>query len=61
MATYAKPDAKDDAKFADRETMPYFWAWQNFRKPEERVVGFSYAFLGVRLECSQCHNHPFDQ
>ena len=28
-------------------------------KPENLAAGTSRAFLGVRLECAQCHNHPF--
>ena len=29
-------------------------------KPEELATGTSRAFLGVRLDCAQCHDHPFD-
>ncbi len=28
-------------------------------KPEELAAGTARLFLGVRLECAQCHNHPF--
>jgi hypothetical protein len=28
-------------------------------KPEEVAAATSRLFLGVRLECAQCHNHPF--
>lgn len=28
-------------------------------KPENLAAGTARAFLGVRLECAQCHNHPF--
>jgi hypothetical protein len=28
-------------------------------KPENLAAGVSRVFLGVRLECAQCHNHPF--
>ncbi|MCA9022505.1 MAG: DUF1549 domain-containing protein [Planctomycetaceae bacterium] len=29
-------------------------------KPESLAAGTSRAFLGVRIECAQCHDHPFD-
>ncbi|HKB41027.1 MAG TPA: DUF1549 domain-containing protein, partial [Gemmataceae bacterium] len=28
-------------------------------KPDELVAATSRLFLGIRLECAQCHNHPF--
>ena len=51
-----------ESNFAeDRETMPHYWARRNFRQPEERVIGFAYTFMGIRIQCAQCHKHPFDQ
>ena len=36
--------------------MPYFWSGGRFSPPQ--TLRFSYAFLGVRLECAGCHKHP---
>ena len=49
------------ADFAARPNMPYFWQRNNLRKPEEKALAFAHTFLGVRIECAQCHKHPFDQ
>jgi hypothetical protein len=59
MGSYMKQDHPAD--FAARETMPYYLSRRNVLKPEEKALSFSYAVLGVRLECAQCHKHPFDQ
>ncbi len=29
-------------------------------KPENLAAGTARTFLGIRIECAQCHNHPFD-
>lgn len=47
--------------FADRKSMPYFWARRNLRQPEEKALAFAYSFMGIRIQCAQCHKHPFDQ
>jgi len=31
------------------------------RYPEEPIVKVSRAFLGIRLDCARCHDHPFDR
>uniref|UniRef100_A0A7C4QRB7 DUF1549 domain-containing protein n=1 Tax=Schlesneria paludicola TaxID=360056 RepID=A0A7C4QRB7_9PLAN len=31
------------------------------RYPDEPVVKVSRAFLGIRLDCARCHDHPFDR
>ena len=59
MSVMYKGDAKET--FAERPTMPYYWARNNYRQPEERAIGMAYTFLGIRIQCAQCHKHPFDQ
>lgn len=51
-----------DTKYADRPTLDLYWRRQNANVPiEQWGEKAAAAFLGVRLECAQCHKHPFDR
>src|SRR5207248_2687039 len=50
-----------DKHYADRDGLTYFWGRQNFNTPQERALGFAYTFMGLRIQCAECHKHPFDQ
>jgi hypothetical protein len=58
---FSTADGVDRKNPAERDTMPYFWAKQNVRMADDAALAFSHTFLGVRLQCAQCHKHPFDQ
>lgn len=59
MGSYYRRD--NPADFADRPNLPWFWQRRNVQKPEEKSLAFAHTFLGVRIECAECHKHPFDQ
>jgi hypothetical protein len=43
----------------ERSVVAFYQANEN--KPENLAATVSRLFLGVKLECAQCHNHPFNQ
>ncbi len=50
--------------YALRATLDLFWArrmGEEFFPVEQMAELTTAAFLGVRLECAQCHKHPFDR
>lgn len=47
------------ADFAQRKSMPHYWTRRSMRQPDQAAEAFAHNFLGVRLQCAQCHKHPF--
>ncbi|MDV6030538.1 MAG: DUF1553 domain-containing protein [Phycisphaera sp. RhM] len=57
VSAYFRDDSPAD--FAERETMPHYWTRRSMEKPEDAAQAFAQNFLGLRLQCAQCHKHPF--
>jgi len=54
----AKPGATD---YSEKKTLDLFWRRQQQVPIEQWGEKVAAAFLGVRLECAQCHKHPTDR
>ncbi len=50
-----------DTTYADRPSLDLFWRRQQAVPIDQWGEKTAAAFLGVRLECAQCHKHPFDR
>ena len=59
MSAYFRSENPVD--FAARETMPYYWTRRQLGSSSGKALAFAYSFLGVSLQCAECHKHPYDQ
>lgn len=59
MGTYFR--TKGGVDFAERPTMPHYWMRKTLGSSDGKALAFAHSFLGVSLQCAQCHKHPYDQ
>lgn len=50
-----------DTDYANRESLDLFWRRQQNIPIEQWGEKTAAAFMGIRVECAQCHKHPFDR
>ena len=57
----AELEAGWESHYADRRTLDLFWRRQQAVPLQQWGEKVAAAFLGIRLECAQCHKHPTDR
>jgi hypothetical protein len=53
------PGRKDLTMYQGRKTLDLYWQ-RSASTGVEATLQMAHAFLGLRLECAQCHRHPYD-
>lgn len=51
----------DTTAYAERKTLDLFWRRQQNVPADQWSQKVAAAFMGVRLECAECHKHPTDR
>ncbi len=50
----------DNGTYGRRKTLDLYWMKRG-GGPEEMAIRTANTFLGVQIQCAQCHKHPFDR
>jgi hypothetical protein len=50
-----------DTEYPKRDTLDLYWRRQQNVPIEQWGERTAAAFMGIRVECAQCHKHPFDR
>ena len=59
MSSYFKDE--NAGNFAARATMQHYWSRRTLNEPSAKSLAVAHSFMGIRLQCAQCHKHPWDQ
>ena len=59
MSSYVRQESPAD--FSLRKTMPHYWTRETVSEAKDKALAFAHSFLGIQLQCAECHKHPFDK